>query len=638
MLRLQDIAKRLVKGILAGVLILAAFAVQAQEGIISSVYIAERTALQKMQAARKAGNEDEVKRLSAEIKEMVDQKKSWARDLMTLTESSIAKAQSEDAPNLTEEQRAALNERIERLKSDKRLVEAQLDENKWDYFFQNQKKLEYIKYFEDAIKGIHDYAAGEIKRNEDQIAQAEKDLAALIQGHEEDVKTQEKSLEEHMRVLEETRKNHGAGKATADNVKSAEDAVAYSRQYIADMQAKIAEGTYQSRAGNWANTKGFREVIKNCRSEIDRINAALADESMKHRYAGTYGTPSISECKKIIADTRAEIEKNRATYTSEEWGNRKELRQRQQYLHVEILKLQEEAGLKEEKVAALIARRNELEQFLLHDFLTELPKEDSGFVKAIKWISETLDRVNEETQKFEKLKKVVDLVKNSSNPYNAVNFLFEEATGKGLTERLASKLLPDKVLENPLVQRLIKGEAVNRQDILKEVVVENLPPDVKRKVEQAVDLINTARSGNIRDLIAQKGFEQAMRVLDSQPELKKAFETFEQAHKIMHNPQLLQARLEDSIRERVTLELKSAGRDVVDSLVSEETKKRLEAYQEKVKKIEDDIAKKYRLVEEAVTQSAMTTVQKEVEKRIGLNEDDYGAVEKIIINYPLPQD
>ena len=617
---------------------LVAGTAMAQEGIISSIYIAERTALQKMQAARKAGNEAEVNRLSVEVKAMVDQKKSWARDLLTLTESSIVKAQSEGAPDLAEEQRAALNERIERLKSDKRLVEAQLDENKWDYFFQNQKKLEYIKYFEDQIQAIHDYAAGEIKRNEEQIAQAEKGLKELMQGHEEDVKTQEKNLEEHIRVLEETRKNHGAGKATADNVKIAEDAVTYSRQYIADMQAKIAEGTYQSRAGNWANTNSFREVIKNCRAEIDRTNAALADESMKHRYAGTYGTPSISDCKKIIADTRAEIEKMRATYTSEEWGNRKELRQRQQYLHVEILKLQEEAGLKEEKVAALIARRNELEQFLLHDFLTELPKEDSGFVKAIKWISETLDRVNEVTQKFEKFKKVVDLVKNSSNPYNAVNCLFEEATGKGLTERLASKLLPDKVLENPLVQRLIKGEAVNRQDILKEVVVENLPADVKRKVEQAVDLINTARSGNIRDLIAQKGFEQAMRVLDSQPELKKAFETFEQAHNIMHNPQLLQARLEDSIRERVTLELKSAGRDVVDSLVSEETKKRLEAYQEKVKKIEDDIAKKYRLVEEAVTQSAMTTVQQEVEKRIGLNDDDHGAVEKIIINYPLPQD
>ena len=35
----------------------------AQEGIISSVYIAERTALQKMQAARKTGNEEEVQRL-----------------------------------------------------------------------------------------------------------------------------------------------------------------------------------------------------------------------------------------------------------------------------------------------------------------------------------------------------------------------------------------------------------------------------------------------------------------------------------------------------------------------------------------------------------------------------------------------
>lgn len=638
MLKSKTFAKKLINAIVALVLLVSVTTAQAQEGIISSVYIAERNALQKMQTARKAGNEDEVTRLSAEIKEIVEQKKSWARDLLTLTESSIAKIQSESTPDLTEEQRLALLNRIDRLKSEKRLLEVQLDENKWDYFYQNQKKLAYIKYFESQLQGIFDYAAGEIERNEKQIANAEEGLKALMQAHEEESKGWEANIQEQLRLLEEARKNVAEGKAGSDSIKSAEDNVASWRKLVADQRQKVADGTYTSRAGNWVNTNSFREQIKNCQAEIARINAALADESMKHRYAGTYGMPSIGECKKIIQDTNAEISKMRDTYTSEDWGNRKALRQQQQNLHIEILKLQEEAGLKEEKVAALVARRNELEQFLMHDFLTELPKEDSGFIKAIKWINKAIDRVSEVVEKFEKLKKIVDLVKNSSNPYSAVNFLFEEATGKGLTERLASKLLPDKVLENPLVQRLIKGEAVNRQDILKEVVVENLPPDVKRKVEQAVDLINTARSGNIRDLVAQHGFEQAMRVIDSQPELKKAFETFQQAHKIMQNPELIEARLEDSIRERVTLELKAAGRDVVDSLVSEETKKRLEVYQERIKKIEDDIAKNYRLVTDTVTESALITVKDEVEEIIGLKDDQRSAVEKLVINYPLPEE
>ncbi|EKD81254.1 MAG: hypothetical protein ACD_39C01888G0001 [uncultured bacterium] len=638
MLKSKTFAKDLINGIVALALLLSVSAVQAQEGIISSVYIAERTALQKMQAARKAGNEDEVKRLSAEIKETVDQKKSWARDLLAITESSIEKIQSESAPDLTEEQRAALLDKIDRLNSEKRLLEVQLDENKWDYFYQNHKKLAYIKYFEGQLQGIFDYAAGEIERIEKQIANSEEGLKQLIKGHEEDALKWEEALQENVRVLEDTRKKAAEGKAGADSVKNAEDAVSYWHKHIADMRQKIADGTYNSHAGNWATTGSFRELIKHNQAEIARINAALADESMKHRYAGTYGTPSISDCKKIIQDTNAEIAKMRDTYTSEDWGNRKALRQQQQNLHIEILKLQEEVGLKEEKVAALIARRNELEQFLMHDFLTELPKEDSGFIKAIKWINKALDRVSEVVEKFEKFKKIVDLVKNSTNPYNAVNFLFEEATGKGLTERLASKLLPDKVLENPLVQRLIKGEAVNRQDILKEVVVENLPPDVKRKVEQAVDLINTARSGNIRDLVAQHGFEQAMRVIDSQPELKKAFATFQQAHNIMQNPQLIEARLQDSIRERVTLEFKAAGREIVDSLVSEETKKRVEAYQERIKKIEDDIAKNYRLVTDTVTESALITVKDEVEEIIGLKDDQRSTVEKLVINYPLPQE
>jgi len=619
-------------------LLLATGAALAQEGIISATYIAERTALQKMQAARKAGNEDEVKRLSTEIKEIVDQKKSWARDLLTLTESSIERAQSENAPGLTEDQRAALTAKLERLNADQRILELELEENKWAYFTENHKRHNYIKDWEGQLQAIYDYAAEVITRNQEQISKAEEGLKKLIEAHEKEIEALNEGIQERIKLHEEAVKKEAAGRGNPGDVKSCEQAIESSRENVANIRQKINEGTYTSRADNWTNTNSYRATIKNCQDEIARINVALADETMTHRYAGTYGTPSISACKKVIEETRGEIEKQRALYTAEEWGNRKDLRQRREYLHVEILKLQEEVGLKDDKIAALIARRDELEQFVYHDFLTELPKEDSGFIKAIKWISKTLDRVSEVTEKFEKFKKVVDLVKGSTNPYNAVNYVFQEATGKSLTARLAEKLLPDKVLENPLVQRMIKGESVSRQDILKEAIVENLPPDVKRKVEQTVDLLNSARSGNIRDLVAQKGFEQAMRVIDSQPELKKAFEAFDQANKIIHNPALLQDRLENTIRERVTLELKAAGREAVDSLVSEETRKRVEAYQDRIKKIEQDIGKNAGLVADAVTESALISVQKGVECRVGLNDSNLTAVEDLIVNYPLPKD
>lgn len=638
MFKHRGIVKWLVQTVLAVTLLLASLVAQAQEGIISSVYIAERAALQKMQAARKAGNEDEVTRLSAEIKVTVDQKKSWARDLLTLTESSIEKIQNENAPDLSAEQRLALLDRLDRLNSEKRLVEYQMEENKWGFFLQKHAKLKYLKEFEDQITATREYAANEIKKYEEQIEKAQSDLARLTVEHEKELQAARDSLQEHVQKVEELRKKSAEGKEPADKIKSVEQAAESWEKSIADMTKRMAEGTYTSRAFNWMSTGHFRCLIETSQKEIASINAALADESMQHRYGGKHNNPSIKTCREVIARTQAEIGEMTSKYTSEEWEKRKDLRQSLQDKHIQILKLQAEVGLKDEKLDALIARRNELEQFLMHDFLTELPKEDSGFIKAIKWINNALDRVSEVVEKFEKFKKIVDLVKNSSNPYNAVNFLFEEATGKGLTERIAAKLLPDKVLENPLVQRLIKGEAVSRQDILKEVVVESLPPDVKRKVEQAVDLINTARSGNIRDLVAQHGFEQAMRVIDSQPELKRAFETFQQAHNIMQNPELIEERLQDSIRERVTLEFKAAGREVIDSLVSDETKKRVEAYQDKIKKIEDSIAKNYRLVSETVTESALITVKDEVEKRIGLNDDERSAVENLVINYPLPKD
>jgi hypothetical protein len=638
MFKHRGIVKWLVQTVLAVTLLLASLVAQAQEGIISSVYIAERAALQKMQAARKAGNEDEVTRLSAGIKVTVDQKKSLARDLLTLTESSIEKIQNENAPDLNAEQRSSLLDKLDRLNSEKRIIELRMKENKWSFFYQKRAKLAYMKEFEDIITGVKEYAANEIKKCEERIEEAQKQLAPLLEAHAQELQNAENTLQQHIQSIAETQKKIAEGKATADNVKSIEQAVAGWRQAIASMTQRMEEGTYTSRAGNWASSGNYRALIENNQKEIAQINAALADESMRQRYGGKHNNPTIKTCREVIARTQAEIDAMTEQYTSEEWEKRKDLRQSLQNKHIEILKLQAEVGLKDEKLDALLARRNELEQFLMHDFLTELPKEDSGFIKAIKWINNALDRVSEVVEKFEKFKKIVDLVKNSSNPYNAVNFLFEEATGKGLTERIASKLLPDKVLENPLVQRLIKGEAVNRQDILKEVVVENLPRDVKRKVEQAVDLINTARSGNIRDLVAQHGFEQAMRVIDSQPELKRAFETFQQAHNIMQNPELIEERLQDSIRERVTLEFTAAGREVIDSLVSEETKKRVEAYQDKIKKIEDSIAKNYRLVSETVTESALITVKDEVEKRIGLNDDERSAVEKLVINYPLPKE
>ena len=145
MLRSRSIVKSVLSIGILFLMVAHASQIFAQEGIISSVYIAERTALQKMQAARKAGNEEEVQRLSAEIKELVNQKKSWANDLLTLTESSIAKIQSENTPDLSEEQRVALLRRIEEKKSQKRLLELQLEENKWDCFIQIQKKREFIK-------------------------------------------------------------------------------------------------------------------------------------------------------------------------------------------------------------------------------------------------------------------------------------------------------------------------------------------------------------------------------------------------------------------------------------------------------------------------------------------------------------
>ncbi len=606
----------------------------AQEGIISSVYIAERTALQQMNAARKSGNETEVQRLSAEVTQVVQQKKEWAQNLLTLTENELARQREANAPTLTPERREELEELIGKIEADIRLLDLELEENTWGFFAVMQNHRAYIKSYEDTIESIRQYAKETVEAAEKRARDAEEQLASLTAEHEKEYQALLENIRQQEKAHQETIQQVNEGRQPRENIDRSAAGVTSANAHAANVRKAIDDGSYNSRAHNWTSANTYRGLIEAARGEISRIQAALADGSLQHRYSGPRGQPSIRECKQAIESAKLEMQKKQDLYTAEEWENRKDLRKRRQELHVGLLRLQAEAGLKDDKIAALIERRNELERFLHHDFVTELPKEESGFLKAIRWIDEALDKVSKVAERFERLKKVVSLVQ-ASNPAKALDLFLEEATGKSLTARLGEKLLPKAVFENPLVQRLIRGEKIGRNELVKETVIQSLPPDARRRVEDAIDVLNTVRSDNLRELVKQKGFEHAMRVIDAQPELRKAWETFDQAQKIVQNPALIEERLKQAVTERVRHELKTAGRELTDTLVSDEIRTRLERYQGSIETFKKDILDKAGQVPEAIANGVLLTVKETIQTRISPTDSDPVPMETLVLHSTL---
>ncbi len=59
------------------------------------------------------------------------------------------------------------------------------------------------------------------------------------------------------------------------------------------------------------------------------------------------------------------------------------------------------------KIAKLTEQKKQLEKLLYHEFIVELPKEESGFIKAVKWCSNAINEVNKAVSKYKKVKKVI---------------------------------------------------------------------------------------------------------------------------------------------------------------------------------------------------------------------------------------
>lgn len=611
------------------IFIFATYISIAQEGVISSVYIAERNALQKMYEARKAGDENEVKRLSTEITELVNHRKSQARDMLVLTKSSIEKLQKDNSPTLTNEKRERLQDKIEDLKIQHRLSNLSLEQNTLSYYIEVNNKRNFISNMEKEIEKIKQFAQERIDYHKEQMQIHKDALKAMLETHENDYERYAQILDNYTSQYEAELNYHNENKGDPTKVNNLRTAVENVTKDLANLRSEIDSGTYISH-GTFSDSNSLRNRIKYHEDRIEHYKNKLADGTLEH----DYGRISINHCLEVIERTNNEIKALRDKYTAEEWQNRKHIRQNAQNIHIRILQLQEQVGLRDEKIAALEARREELKKFIYHDFITEIPSDESSFVKAIRWLTQAIEKVQEVASKFERIKTVTNIIKSSSNPAQPISFLLKEFTGKDLAETIAEKVLPEKILNNSLVQRFVKGESINRNDIINEAIKQGfVGADVKR-IRESYDLINSLRSNNIRDLISQRGFEHAMLIIDSNPELKSAWQTFERAHKIMHHPQLLELQLKDKIKQQVVLELKAAGEHLEETQIYKTVEKRLKEYDNQINNIVNSAKQSVQDFEQNITESALISYKTSIQKRIGITDEAKSGIEALINFFP----
>jgi DNA repair exonuclease SbcCD ATPase subunit len=714
--------------------------VLSQEGIIASCYYEEKTTLKKMWKAREAGDTDEVKKLSLQLKGFVDEKKKWAQSLLEMTEQAIEEAEAQNPSGMSPEEIEAVKEQIRGLEADIRINKRLYDDCKLAYFKANQldnlevqrrKKLiadlekeykEKIKYIDNNIKYHKDQIPvlekeyteqvkaidRNIKYHEDQIPILQKEYTEQVKAidrnikyHEDQIPILQKEYTEQIKSIDKNIKYHEVqiqelGKEYQENLKNLKNDNAWQKKQIAsnrddkkgisDWNRKIQENNKNMKELSSAYSKGefplpghrtkindhkraikkyeeekkdlakayakeeyptpghrtkitsHRKSIKKYEDEkkdlakafskkeyplpghrtkiIDHENSIkkyqeekkmLAEVFAKKEFPLPAHRTKIIDHEKAIEDIKKKKQARRDEFTSEKWMNMKDIRRKIQAAELEIAKLENMIGLKDEKLAKLNEDKRLLNKLLNHEFITELPEEESGFIKAIKWCSNAINEVNKAVSKYKKVKKVIDILR-SNDPIKAADTLLKTTTGKGLVETVASKILPDKVYKNKYVQKFLNGEYHNAKDALKDFAEDQIPADIKDKIETLKSLRE-----NPEEFLKSKAYDKVMSVIESNPRLKNTLDSFEKAKRYMENPEIIEQELKESMEKY--------ARDKVEN---NETvimlKNKMKEYEERIERIKQENLEKIENYKKNMAAQVVKNLKDTIEDRVGLKD------------------
>jgi hypothetical protein len=510
-----------------------------------------------------------------------------------------------------------------------------------------------IEWYENDIENIKKYCKDRIKSlqndinwNKDQIKQASnKDFVAEkknkiasfkkeIEKIQNDLSTGEfsinsssKSINDHKEKIKQldekiARITQGVGNGEF-SINSSSKSINDHKEKIKQLDEEIARITQGVGNGEFSinnsskSINDHKEKIKQLNEEIARITQGIGN-----------GEFSINNSSKSINDHKEKIEavkkaalKRKDEFTAEKWMNMKDIRRKIQAAELEIARLESMIGLKDEKLVKLNEDKRLLTKLLNHEFITSLPEKESGFIKAIKWCSNAIKEVNKAVSKYKKVKKVIDIIR-SQDPLKAADTILKAATGQGLVDTVASKLLPEKVYKNKYVKKYLNGEFNTAKDALKDFADDQIPDDIKDKLET----IKSLRE-NPEEFLKSKAYDKAMSVIEANPRLKNTLESFEKAKNFIENPETIELELKQNM-EKYASE-KFENNEAVQSL-----KNKMQEYEDRMEKIKHEKLRRAENYKKNVAAQVVKHLKNTVENRIGLKEiENSNFAENLVESY-----
>ena len=575
--------------------------------MIAAAFDREKQMLEKMWEARKSGDKEKVEKLGKELKDFVARYKKIAGTLKETTDSAIKELEQEQTGEMSAEELADKKAEIKELEGEIRALKYLIDREKFKYVKENRRDREEIKKWQRKIEEYKDKWKKEKQEIEDDIKHYKEEIELARKSGEEQVEFWQKKIKE------------AKNKADKDGARKQ---LAKIRKYIADKSikshpGKVSMGIY-----------------------IERLEGRKKHrvEGSKKFEEGDYPGPSsgrtINGCKRRIARYEKQIEERKEEFVSGDFGRISRYNKRLNRAKVKLASLLKETGLKSERMAKLKETKKTLELFLNHDFVTELPKEDSTFVKALKWLGKTAAKINKGIEKFKEIKKVVDLVKNASNPFEAADFLFEKAFGKSIVSTLAEKLLPEKLVENNLFQSYINGE-ISERNLLKEVGKKLGDKVIDEKTRKMLETIDDLRK-NPRSYLESELYEEVNIVIESNPEIASAIETMRKAKDVIECPEILYERMQQEAVEKVKSEFKNKIEDTQLHKKVKEIEQQMKQKKEKFEKMKEESYKKADEFANRVTGRALNHLKEKFESRMGMKSAEIeGFYNELVEQYEL---
>jgi chromosome segregation ATPase len=469
-----------------------------------------------------------------------------------------------------------------------------------------------------------------INDHKEKIKQLDEEIARITQGvgnGEFSINSSSKSINDHKEKIKQldeeiARITQGVGNGefsinnSSKSINDHKEKIKQLNEEIARITKGIGNGEFSINNSS-KSINDHKEKIKQLNEEIARITQGIGN-----------GEFSINNSSKSINDHKEKIEavkkaalKRKDEFTAEKWMNMKDIRRKIQAAELEIARLESMIGLKDEKLVKLNEDKRLLTKLLNHEFITSLPEKESGFIKAIKWCSNAIKEVNKAVSKYKKVKKVIDIIR-SQDPLKAADTILKAATGQGLVDTVASKLLPEKVYKNKYVKKYLNGEFNTAKDALKDFADDQIPDDIKDKLET----IKSLRE-NPEEFLKSKAYDKAMSVIEANPRLKNTLESFEKAKNFIENPETIELELKQNM-EKYASE-KFENNEAVQSL-----KNKMQEYEDRMEKIKHEKLRRAENYKKNVAAQVVKHLKNTVENRIGLKEiENSNFAENLVESY-----